>query len=315
MSDLRDAYGHVALPRFLSGAEFLRVMDDHGVGKALVCTAETCPDLAELSRTACAWPDRFLVAGLPLGATPQERHDGVRAQMASGFCGIRIPESRLRDEPALGDAVGAAGGLLLVVGSDGLTSSATALTNWLVKYPGGTVLAPHFASGGDPALFKTHPDLERLYAHPRFAVIASRQGMFVRDRLLPWLTAVYDRVGPGRLLWGSEYPVALYRNESYADTIRWIESAMPLNDDAGFRRDNADRLIFGRRLVPTPLDARWCRMDLAAPAPVWLFPNHTLDVPETANRRLLEAYLRAGGDRTEPYRDFVARVLATDASR
>ncbi len=315
MSEIHDAYGHVALPRFLSGQEFLKVMDDHGVGRALVCTAETCPDLAELSRTACAWPDRFRVAGLPLGSTPRERLDGVNAQLDAGFCGIRIPESRLLEEPALIDAVGAAGGILLVVGSDGLKTSAAALTAWLVKYPGGVVLAPHFASGGDPALFAAHEDLRRLYDHARFGVIASRQGMFPRDRLIPWLEAVNDRVGPGRLLWGSEYPVALYRDESYGDTLRWIESAMPLNDYAGFRGENADRLIFDRHTSPTPLAERWCRMDLRSPAPVWLFPNGTLDIPEDANRRLLESYLRSGGDRKESYRAFVARVLASDASR
>ena len=308
---LLDAYGHVALPRFLSGEEFLRVMDAHGVSRALVCTAETCPDLAELSRTACGWRDRFLVAGLPLGATPQERLDGVRAQLDAGFCGIRIPEARLLAEPALGDAVGTAGGILLVVGAEGLKSAAPALTPWLDRFPSGLVLAPHFASGGDPGLFSAHPDLEQLYAHPRFAVIASRQGMFPRDRLLPWLHAVHDRVGPDRLLWGSEYPVALYRDESYADTIRWIESAMPMDSYAGLRHDNAERLIFGpRRITPSPLSPRWCRMDLASPAPVWLFPHGTLDIPESANRKLLEAYLRAGGDRREGYRAFVARALA-----
>src|SRR6185503_6898950 len=176
MSELNDAYGHVALPRFLSGEEFLRVMDEHGVARALVCTAETCPDLAELSRTACRWPDRFLVAGLPLGATPAERLDGVRAQMDAGFCGIRIPESVLLAEPALGEAVGAAGGILLPVGSDGLRPVADHLLGWIGRYPAGLVLAPHFASGGAPALYDAHPALDRLHRSPWFTALFSRQG-------------------------------------------------------------------------------------------------------------------------------------------
>lgn len=209
------------------------------------------------------------------------------------------------------DAVGAAGGILLVVGSDGLRASAAVLAGWLDRFPAGLVLAPHFASGGDPGVFRHSGDLDRLYRQPRFAVIASRQGMFPRDRLLPWLAAVHERVGTDRLLWGSEYPVALYRDESYADTLKWIESALPLPEYSGFRSGNAARLIFGpRKIAPKPLDPRWCRMDLASPAPVWLFPNGTVDVPEAANRRMLEAYLRAGGDRRENYRAFVARILA-----
>ena len=53
-----DSYAHVALPRFMSADEFVRIMDENGVEKAHVCTAETCPDLAELSRAAVAQNSR-----------------------------------------------------------------------------------------------------------------------------------------------------------------------------------------------------------------------------------------------------------------
>lgn len=317
MSELNDAYGHVALPRFLSGEEFLRVMDDHGVARALVCTAETCPDLAELSRTACRWPDRFLVAGLPLGATPAERLDGVRAQLDAGFCGLRIPESVLLAEPELGEAVGAAGGILLPVGAEGLRASAAFLLEWIARHPTGLVLAPHFASGGSPALYEASPALDRLHRSPRFAAVFSRQGMFERGALLAWARALLERTGRDRTLWGSEYPVALYRDETYASTLAWIAAA-DLGLDAAaleaFRGGAAARLLFAAPRRPaTPLAARWCRMELKQSQPVWLFPHGTLDLPEAANRALLEAYLAAGGDRAGSYRAFVARRLVDTA--
>jgi len=314
---LIDAYGHVALPRFLSGEEYLRVMDDHGVARALVCTAETCPDLGELSRTACRWPDRFLVAGLPLGTTAAERLDGVKAQLDSGFCGIRIPESLLLAEPALGDAVGTAQGVLLVVGSDGLRATARQLLAWMDQHPAGLVLAPHFASGGHPGLYAASPDLEALHRSPRFAAVFSRQGMFPRDPLLAWAAALMARTGRDRTLWGSEYPVALYRDETYAATLRWIEDAgLGLGPEAlaSFRGTSASALLGTvARRSPRPLDGRWCRMELATPQPVWLFPHGTLDLPESVNRALLEAYLAEGGDKAGSYRAFLARALARTA--
>jgi len=316
-SEVFDAYGHVALPRFLSGEEFLRVMDDHGVGRALVCTAETCPDLGELSRSLCRWPDRFLVEGLPLGTAAAERLDGVKAQLDAGFCGIRIPESLLLAEPALGEAVGAAGGILLVVGSDGLRATAHQLLAWVARYPAGLVLAPHFASGGHPGLYAASPDLEALHRSPRFAAVFSRQGMFSRDPLLAWAVALMARTGRDRTLWGSEYPVALYRDETYAATLRWIEDAglgLGPAELASFRGASASALLGTVACrSPHPLDRRWCRMDLATPQPVWLFPHGTLDLPESVNRAVVEAYLAEGGDKAGPYRAFLARVLARAA--
>jgi predicted TIM-barrel fold metal-dependent hydrolase len=297
----------------MSGAEFMQVMDDHGVARALVCTAETCPDLAELSRTVCRWPDRFHVAGLPLGATPQERLDGVQAQLEAGFSGIRIPEQLLLAEPALGEAVGAAGGILLVVGADGLRTSAPALLDWITRHPAGLVMAPHFASGGSPALYEADPALDRLHRSPRFAAVFSRQGMFERGPLLAWAAALRERTGRDRTLWGSEYPVALYRDESYAATLRWIEDAGLAFDPAdlgAFRGAAAAGLLGGIRRAPAhPLAPRWCRMDLRNTQPVWLMPHGTIDIPEEANRAILEAYLAAGGDRSGSYRAFVAQAL------
>lgn len=311
---LRDAYGHVALPRFLSAEEYLRVMDDHGVAQAMVCTAETCPDLAELSRAACGWPDRFRVAGLPLGATAQERLDGVRAQLDAGFAGIRIGEGLIEAEPALLDAIGEAGAVAVVVGANGLAKTASGLAAFLNRHPTSAVVAPHFASGAPPDLLDRLPGLDRLYRHARFHVVFSRHGMFPREPLLAWARAVLARTGWERVLWGSEYPVALYRDESYESTARWIDGAglAPTPAErAWYLSGNALRVWFGPPRRPaTPLPERFCRRDLMTPAPVWLFPSGTLDLPEETNRRLLQDFLAEGGDRAGSYRAFIARRLA-----
>lgn len=311
---LRDAYGHVALPRFLSAEEYLRVMDEHGVAQAMVCTAETCPDLKELSRAACGWPDRFRVAGLPLGATAQERLDGVKAQLDAGFAGIRIGEGLIESEPALLDAIGAAGGVVVAVGSNGLGRAAPALAAFLNRHPRGVVVAPHFASGAPADLLDRVPRMDRLYRHERFHVVFSRHGAFPREPLLAWARVMLARTGWERVMWGSEYPVALYRDESYASTAAWIDGTgldpTPQQREA-YLNGNALRVWFGPpRRAAAPLAERWCRMDLKSPAPVWLFPNGTLDLPEDATRRLVEGFLAEGGDRAGSFRTFVARKLS-----
>ncbi|MEK7767468.1 MAG: amidohydrolase family protein, partial [bacterium] len=284
------------------------------VAASMVCTSETCPDLAELSRAAVGWPDRFRVAGLPLGETPEERLDGVRAQLDAGFCGIRIGEGLIEAEPALLDAIGAAGAAVVAVGANGLARVTMQLAAFLNRHAGGVVVAPHFASGAPPDLLDRLPGLDRLYRHERFHVVFSRHGMFPREPLLAWARSVLARTGWERVLWGSEYPVALYRDETYASTALWIDGT-GLDPTPAQRRaylaDNAARVWFGPRArAARPLDPRWCRMELKTPAPVWLFPHGALDVPEEANRRILEAFLAAGGDRAGSYRAFVTRLLA-----
>ena len=78
---LIDCYAHLGLPRFLAAEELLRVMDANRVESSVVCGAETCPDLDELSRAAEMWPDRFRAIGMPLGNSEQEIREGINAQM------------------------------------------------------------------------------------------------------------------------------------------------------------------------------------------------------------------------------------------
>ncbi len=314
-----DAYGHVSLPRFVSADEFLRVMDENDVESAVVCTAETCPDLAELSRAACTHGERMRAVGLPLGHTPQERRDCVAAQLDSGFVGIRIPDALAASEPGLLDLIGEAHATPFVVGGGGLSRGARALLGFLERFPECVVCAPHFAGVGDPASLTRDADVRALFEHPRFLVIFSRHGAFEPDALRVWTGALLHRVGFDRIMFGSEFPVCLWRDESYASTTRWIDTLDPAPDESARRAflcGNARRHLFSRPAPPArSLDAKWCRMDLRKRAPVWLFPGASLEIPEESHRRLLASYLsRPVGERGS-YREFVAKVLEGAAER
>ena len=314
-----DAYGHVSLPRFLSAGEYLKVMDENGVEKAMICTAETCPDLAELSRAAVMHGGRFRCAGLPLGESAAEIEEGVEAQMEAGFIGIRIPDSLIASQPSVLDVLGRKGGVPFVVGAGGFPSAAGRLLEFLDKFPEALVFGPHFAGPGDPGAISADRDVGRLFDHPRFMVIFSRHGAFDGERLAAWARAVVARVGWGRVMYGSEYPVALYRDETYASTVSWIDRSglSPGPDEReAFLRGNARKTIFSRPVRKAELlDKRWCRMDLRREAPVWLFGGRALDVPETAHRRMLTAYLERGGEKSGGYREFVTEILMKGMER
>lgn len=308
-----DAYAHVALPRFMSADEFLRVMDENGVAKAHVCTAETCPDLAGLSRAAAAHPDRLIVSGLPLGDDPAGVRASVEAQLDSGFAGLRVPEDTIARDPALLDILGRHRATPFIVGAGGLPAAAAALAAFLDRYPECIACAPHFAGAGSPDVLDRNPDVRRLFGHERFFVIFSRHGAFDPARLRPWAEAVVRRVGWNRIMFGSEYPVALFRGETYASTARWPEDSglgISPEERRAFLHDNARRHLFSRPVPPArPLDPKWVRPDLGRRVPVWLFPSGTLDLPEQVSRRLLAEYLAGGGERSGGYREFIARKL------
>lgn len=308
MTPIIDAYAHVALPRFLSLDDQLRLMDREGIAHALLSTAETCPDLAEISRALVAYPDRFRAVGMPLGRSASNMRDAIRAQLDSGFSGIRLPAALIAANPDLLDILAGADGFPLVVGEQGLRAAAGLLADFLDAAPGRFVMAGHFAGPADPTLLDDDPGVARLFAHPGFHVAFTRHGAFGHLPLESWAAAVVARIGWSRVLWGSEWPVALWRDETYRTTLDWALRLQPTEADLqAFRHDNASRLLFGRPAAPRPLAQEWHVMDLRRQADVWLFPP-SLDLSEERHRKLMLAYEDWGGERRGRYSEFVLQM-------
>lgn len=304
-----DAYGHVSLPRFLSVEDFLRLMDIHGVEKAVLSTAETCPDLAELSRAAVAHPDRFRVVGMPLGRDPQHRRDAIRAQLDAGFSGIRLPAAFVADNPDVLDILGQAGAFGLFVGERGLAAAHGPIAAFLARYPDALAVAGHFGGPTDPALLDD-ASFAPLLADPRFVVAFTRHGAMRHLPVEDWARAVVARIGWGRVLWGSEWPVSLWRDESYRSTIEWADRLAPTaTERAAFLGGNAERLFFAKPApVARPIGPEWDLRPFGRAADVWLFPP-SLDLPEARHRRLYHAYMAAGGEARGSYSAFVLDMV------
>lgn len=304
-----DVYGHVSLPRFLSVEEFLRVMDEHDVEAAALSTADTCPDVQELSRALVAHPDRFRVVGMPLGAGPAHLRDSIRAQLDSGFSGIRLPAGFVAGNPDVLDIIGQAGAFALFVGENGLSAIAAEVSGFLDSYPRSFAIAGHFGGPADPSLLDTDPAVGRLFAHPSLHVAFTRHGALRHLPVDAWARGLIGRFGWQRILWGSEWPVALWRNETYASTLAWAERFDPTAEQRqAYCYGNARRLLFGSGPVRAEtLGAEWDLTPYRKQADVWLFPP-SLDVPEERHRRLVQAYSEWGGERRGLYSEFMLEM-------
>jgi len=146
--------------------------------------------------------------------------------------------------------------------------------------------------------------VNELFSHPNLLVIFSRHGAHEPRAARAWAQALAAKVGWERILFGSEFPVCLWRGESYQSTLEWVNGLEP-SAAAGeaFAGGNARRL-WERRLPPPRA--------IQAPRPpaggkVNLFPRLGLEIPEELHQRWLVRYLESGGG--EDYRAFVTRLL------
>lgn len=292
-----DAYAHPLLPRFMAPEAYLALLAEQGISAGVAATAESCPDLGTLADLAAAEPERLRAVGLQRGATPAAIAEACAAQIDAGMCGIRMPAAVIATSPAALQAIGERGGLLFPHGD--LNSITTTLVQWLNQYPDSAVLAQHFA--GAPSPEHCRGALAALLGHDRCLVIASRHSAYDQTELLASITALRELVPVSRWLWGSEYPVCLWRDETLADTQTWLQRngwAMTDADQQAMFHDNAQRVLFDRRwtvrqALPTALRAIDERVDV----PVWLLPPSGLEISEASWARLMQRYLDSGGDR------------------
>jgi predicted TIM-barrel fold metal-dependent hydrolase len=305
MSERIDAYAHIGLPRFAMLEQYLAVMERHGIHRAVVAAADTCADLHEVSRTMADYPDRFRAVGTPLGETPAEMSRSFALQARHGFFGMRIFDRILAEQPDLLKALAENDLIPWVVGGPGLVAAAELLVQYLEGDPHRLIVAPHFGGAGDPALLEISGPVRDLFSHPRLLVIFSRHGAHDPGAVRAWARALITRCGWGRILFGSEFPVFFWRDESYQSVLDWVGTlGVPFDADA-FYGGNAGRLLWSRPLRPARILADTPRK---APGEVALFGGQGPVLPEEIQHTLLSRYL---GEATEDenYRAFVARVF------
>jgi hypothetical protein len=306
-----DSFGHVSPPRFLTAEEFLSVMADAGVECGVMTATPLCADLQELSRACVQFGDRLRVIGLPVGQGAEEQRESVAAQMDAGFAGVRVPEALVAAHPEVLAPVGEAGGALYVDGSDGLRACAESLTDFLDRYPQSVACATYFGGPTAAELIAQDLRVRWLFRHSRFLVMLSPPEPQRAAALKPWIEALLQHTGWERVLWGSDYPTPLWRDETYASAIAWVDTLGPTAAQReACLSGNARRHLFGRPAPrPRPLEEKWCRLSPHHPAPVRVSPRLAWELTEAEQRRLFTAYREWGGEKRGRFGEFLSQRL------
>ncbi|GLQ55602.1 amidohydrolase family protein [Devosia nitrariae] len=303
-----DAYAHLGVPRFQTLEDYKETMRLLGIEKALVCPFDACPDLDEVHRAMSDPAGAFLGIGLPLGGNRTEVEAGLHAQLDAGFIGLRISTGEMKQWPFVLDILGERRALPFIVGQDGLREVADALLTHLVRYPDNNVISGHFSGPAAPTILD-EPALAALYAHPRFSVVFSRQGIFEASLIDRWADALLDRLGWERILWGTESPVLFWRDEPAAPTRQWIERFKPSPEQReAFFGGNASRLIETHRRPVKPL---------SMPFDPWKDNPHRrspfypfgINVRSDIGGRLVHGWIAWGGETRGPLSHYIDEVL------
>jgi predicted TIM-barrel fold metal-dependent hydrolase len=306
---LTDCYAHVGAPRFLFLDDYKRTMASLGVTKAMICPFENCADLAQV-HSALDDSGTIRAYGLPMGRDAQETERALTAQLEAGFEGFRVSEARIEEMPTILDIIGRGGGIPMVVGARGLAAQAKRLLAYLDRWPDSLIVSPHFAGPTSLSIFDQEPDVSALFDHPNFYVVYSRQTLFDSEVIAAWASYVAERTNWQRVVWGSELPVPLWRDEKLANLVNWSDR---LTTDptrlAALRHGNAERAFFSRAVRPKaplrlPFDPR--ELEVQNTAPMWPF-GFSADTRLPA--LLVHEWLRAGGEDSQPLSQFASDLM------
>ena len=304
-----DAYAHTGTPRFGTPAQTARFLSDHGVTKFVQVLFPASPDLGAIDQAHEAFGATVRVVGIPLGKDNGELLSIVDAQIRAGVIGFRLAPEDIVDHPRVLDAIGKARRVIYATSPAHSEKAMNAIHGWLDRYPESLVVSPHFLSPTDPedSFGASHEQsLRRLLRHEHFLPLFSRHGQtgsrlpYPHEDLRPWVAYVLSRSSPKRILWGSEYPVFIWRNELFEECVNWLQALIPDRfegaDGEAFGRDylagNAERLLFARPIPDrSPMIVPdWVPERFDPTNPVPLFP-FGLRVPMIDYQPMLDEYL------------------------
>lgn len=296
-----DAYAHVGLPRFGSLEQVIEAMEMRGIAKAVLVLGPQVPDVHTLFTAMQAYPERLRCVGIPFGRTAEQRLSFSRLLLDAGAIGIRLESQEALGNPEVMTLLGERKRWVFAPGNQLSEPLSAMYLTWLKQFPEGRIAAPHFLRAGADAAASLSEAATELIAHPRFFPIFSRHGgmgsqlAYPHEDYLPWIQHIVSLKGWEGVLWGSEYPVLYWRNETIESAQQWLRKlALPLTDKQwdAFCRGTAERLFFSEAAPPVAqLEVEpWIDEQFELSRTVPLFTGPGLEMPMAEYARLWDRF-------------------------
>jgi len=315
-----DSYLHVGHPRFGSAEDALRTMDAHDIERAVWVHGPYLPDFPALLAGMRLAGDRIRCVSVPLApwqGDQRQAEELVDRMLDAGVRGFRIQGQEYERIEYLLACTGERGGWIYAINPHQKPEYAERLLRWLGDHEDALVVLPHFLGTDASAIDRPH--MGELLAHQRVAAILSRHGgasqeAYPHPDLAPWAETVIERCGWDRVLWGGEYPVLYWRDETLPAAREWLRALLGEVSDThwrAFTHDNAERLLFAAEAEHDPQagSPEWLRWDANDVA------LKTFALDGELHARVLAAYVRANADSLSGFHDFLRRTLARGLDR
>ena len=247
-----DAYCHVGLPRFGSAENAVTVAKRFGIDRQVLVLGPSVPDYESLFRAMSVYPDHIRGIGIPFGRGERRQIEIAEIQLRAGVSGLRLSGDEFLEHPTVPELIGLAGRWIYAVGIINNVEATEGMLNWLEAYPLSRIAAPHFLR---PSTAEIEAPLADLIRHPRFYPIFSHHGglgsrePYPHADFKPWIESVVVLAGCESILFGSEYLVIFWRNETVNSCLGWIQSSGIADDEENrtrFLGETAKRLFFDR---------------------------------------------------------------------
>lgn len=208
-----DAYTHCGVSHYKPVEEVLQALDGARVARAVLVQHLGEFDNSYIADVVRASPDRFTGVCL-VDPAAGDAVAVLDTWLATGcFRGVRLQLQHLAAHPALFHAAAERNIHIVLCTIGGLTDHLPDLHGFLDVYPNCSLTLSHWGwpRAVDAPDFEPYAEVLDLAEYPGVVLQLSGLGMFAPDAPSVFERAVdlaFDRFGPYRMVWGSNFPVS-----------------------------------------------------------------------------------------------------------
>jgi predicted TIM-barrel fold metal-dependent hydrolase len=229
--EIIDGYTHCGLSKYEPIEHVRGVMSAAGVGRAVLVQHLGEFDNAYLGGIATADPEHFAAVCLVDHHAADCIETLCRWAETGGLKGIRLTIEVFSAMPALADAAVELGLIIVLFAPRGVAGALAPLTSFLDRQPQARLVVTHLGNPEVNAPSSRADEVLRLAQYPNVYVQISGMKMFCpwpHEPLYPLIEQAFERFGPNRLYWGSNFPVVGGQGEYQADLGLLLEGRLPL---------------------------------------------------------------------------------------